>query len=276
MLEIRQLMAVLNGKLVSLEAGGARPLPNPSQGRHEARAAAGDRAQRIISALDRSNDAVLGLSARDQGQVGEFLSQPLPQVRNAQHEHAARGQGRSATASLLERRLFPGRPEAETHAGVAATLVSEAIPLVTKKRSFGSFDKFIGYMTPVINALILADGDRALAYYAYQNFIVETMLEFDWPLAEKYHWELFELVEDGSWDLVTDGEYNDRLFGKLARKYKGKRAGAAGAKPTRGEYVFCPLHGWGDHAAARCTRAVANGGDGTKSPTFREHKPSKK
>jgi hypothetical protein len=37
------------------------------------------------------------------------------------------------------------------------------------------------------------------------------------------------------------------------------------------DLIKCPLHGWCAQKPADCSRAVANGGDGAKSPHFRQN-----
>ena len=250
------------------------PLGDPSETAHRTRSEA-DRKAKLLEALERSNDAILGLDVDEQKNVIDFMSSPLSDTQHRQH---ARGHGQSRTrplaTSTLERRLLPGTTAAETHAGVAATLVSEAITSVSKKRAFGSYERFMALMKPLLEALIHAEPEKATAYYRYQNFLTETMLEFDWEFAEKYHWQLFAMVEEGNWDL-EQGPCNDTMFNKLARQWKPKGGSKGGKGDGKGQrpHAWCPLHGWCDHVEAACKLAVANGGSGAKASSFRAVKP---
>ena len=81
------------------------------------------------------------------------------------------------------------------------------------------------------------------------------MKKAGWQAANWYHWRLFDLVERGTWDLVSQGHEHTKLLRELDHEYPPRKSTASPA-PRTGGNGNCPLHPGKGHSAAEC-RALA-------------------
>jgi hypothetical protein len=145
-------------------------------------------------------------------------------------------------------------------------------------------------MGPFMQRLITEDPQRFKAYYKYEHFLVSLLDKMGWDAAEAYHWLLFERIEDGEFDLVTDGPYDARSMRTIDQKFlhlrcQGKckrattqtnrlrepqRSGSTRRSDwTEAKPNNCKYHGNVAHLTAACSVDPSNGGSGVKSPNFR-------
>ena len=170
------------------------------------------RADNLVKTLAATNSDLLGLPPNQLHELSTYLQSELDDsVLNTSHRADAAtthdDMHMPTTTSALEKRLFPSMKHTDA-ADRAAEIVSDAMRHKQARRKFSSWKEFQRKMGPFMQRLITEDPERFKAYYKYEHFLVSLLDNMGWEAAEAYHWLLFERIEDGEFDLVTDGPYD--------------------------------------------------------------------